>query len=103
MPFLAQARVDQRRLRARERDSQGRPTSSQRAAPTRRSYLSPAWRGAGAALSRLGRIYQGEVTRLLERYPNARAQGQLHSRDYMIVKDLARTYPTSTAVSYSGR
>ncbi len=49
-----------------------------------------------SALSRLGRIYQGEVTRLLERYPNARAQGQLHSRDYMIVKDLAHTYPTST-------
>jgi len=47
-------------------------------------------------LSRLGRIYQGEVVRLLERYPNARAQGQLHSLDYMIVKDLARTYPTAT-------
>ncbi len=47
-------------------------------------------------LSRLGRIYQGEAARLLERYPNARAQGQLHSLDYMIVKDLARTYPTAT-------
>ncbi len=47
-------------------------------------------------LSRLGRIYQGEVVRLLERYPNARAQGQLHSLDYMIVKDLAHTYPTAT-------
>jgi len=47
-------------------------------------------------LSRLGRIYQGEAARLLERYPNARAQGQLHSLDYMIVKDLAHTYPTAT-------
>ncbi len=47
-------------------------------------------------LSRLGRIYQGEVVRLLERYPKARAQGQLHSLDYMIVKDLAHTYPTVT-------
>jgi len=47
-------------------------------------------------LSRLGRIYQGEAARLLERYPNARAQGQLHSLDYMIVKDLAHTYPMAT-------
>ncbi len=47
-------------------------------------------------LSRLGRIYQGEAARLLGRYPNARVQGQLHSLDYMIVKDLARTYPTAT-------
>jgi len=47
-------------------------------------------------LSRLGRIYQDEAARLLGRYPNARAQGQLHSLDYMIVKDLAHTYPTAT-------
>jgi len=32
---------------------------------------------------------------LLDTYPNARAQGQLHSIDDMIVKDLARTYPTA--------
>jgi len=30
------------------------------------------------------------------RHPNARAQGQLHSLDDMIVKDLAHTYPTAT-------
>ncbi len=29
------------------------------------------------------------------RTPNARVQGQLHSIDDMIVKDLARTYPTA--------
>jgi len=47
-------------------------------------------------LARLGRAYQREAARLLNTYPNARAQGQLHSIDYMIVKDLARTYPTAT-------
>jgi len=55
----------------------------------------------GAGYVSIGALYlppynQGEVARLLERYPNARAQGQLHSLDYMIVKDLARTYPTAT-------
>jgi len=52
--------------------------------------------GRVSDLSRLGRIYQGEAARLSERYPNARAQGQLHSLDYMVVKDLAHTYPTAT-------
>ncbi len=52
--------------------------------------------GAVSDLSRLGRAYQREATRLLDTYPNARAQGQLHSIDDMIVKDLAHTYPTAT-------
>ncbi len=47
-------------------------------------------------LSRLGRAYQRKAARLLDTYPNARAQGQLHSIDYMIVTDLAHTYPTAT-------
>jgi len=47
-------------------------------------------------LSRLGRAYQREAARLMDKYPNARAQGKLHSLDYMIVKDLAHTYPTAT-------
>jgi len=47
-------------------------------------------------LARLGRAYQREAARLLNTYPNARAQGPLHSIDDMIVKDLARTYPTAT-------
>ncbi len=51
--------------------------------------------GRVSDLSRLGRIYQGEAARLLERYPNARAYKQLHSLDDMVVKDLARTYPTA--------
>jgi hypothetical protein len=49
--------------------------------------------GAVSDLSRLGRAYQREAARLLDTYPNARAQGQLHSIDYTIVKDLAHTYP----------
>ncbi len=47
-------------------------------------------------MSCLGRAYQHEAARLLEKYPNARAQGKLHSLDDMIVKDLAHTYPTAT-------
>jgi len=47
-------------------------------------------------MSRLGRAYQRAAARLLDTYPNARAQGQLHSIDDMIVKDLAHTYPTAT-------
>jgi len=47
-------------------------------------------------LARLGRAYQREAARLLNTYPNARAQGPLHSLDDMIVKDLAHTYPTAT-------
>jgi len=47
-------------------------------------------------MSRLGRAYQREAARLMDKYPNARAQGQFHSIDYMIVKDLAHTYPTVT-------
>jgi len=49
-----------------------------------------------AGLSRLGRAYQRAAARLLDTYPNARAQGHLHSIDDMIVKDLAHTYPTAT-------
>ncbi len=65
-----------------------------RAAPTRRNlFLMPG--GEVSDLSRLGRIYQSEAARLLDAYPNARARGQLHSLDDMIVKDLARTYPTA--------
>ncbi len=52
--------------------------------------------GAVSDLSRLGRAYQREAARLLDTYPNARVQGQLHSIDYMIVKDLGHTYPTAT-------
>ncbi len=52
--------------------------------------------GVVSDLSRLGRAYQREAARLLNTYPNARAQGPLHSIDDMIVKDLARTYPTAT-------
>ncbi len=48
-------------------------------------------------LSRLGRAYQREAARLVDTYPNACAQGQLHSIDDMIVKDLAHTYPTATS------
>jgi len=47
-------------------------------------------------LSRLGWAYLREAARLLDTYPNARAQGQFHSLDDMIVKDLARTYPMAT-------
>jgi len=47
--------------------------------PLRRAcalFLAPEGR-AVSGLSPPGRIYQGEAARLLERYPNARAQGQL--------------------------
>ncbi len=37
-----------------------------------------------------------EAARLLDKYPSARTQGQLHSLDDMVVTDLARTYPTAT-------
>ena len=47
-------------------------------------------------MSRLGLAYRREAARLLDTYPDARARGQLHSIDYMIVTDLARTYPTAT-------
>jgi len=56
-----------------------------------------------SGLSRLGRIYQGEAARLLDTYPNARAQGQLHSLDDMIVKNLAHTTRPRRDASCNGR
>lgn len=47
-------------------------------------------------VSRLGLAYRREVARLLDKYPDARARGQFHAIDYMVVKGLARTYPTAT-------
>ncbi len=39
---------------------------------------------------------RAEAARLLDKYPNARTQGQLHSLDDMVAKDLARAYPMAT-------
>jgi len=84
-------------IRVMQEDTPGGAATCLRG-PLRRAcalFLAPEGR-AVSDLSRLGRIYQGKAARLLERYRNARAQGQFHSLDYMIVKDLAHTYPTAT-------
>ena len=77
-----------------------RPGPQQRPADARTDAQEPSFSrppgGAVSDLSRLGRSYQREAARLLDKDPNARAQGQLHSIDDMIVTDLAHTYPTAT-------
>jgi len=53
--------------------------------------------GAVSDLSRLGRAYQREATRLLDKYSNARAQGQFHSIDNMMAIFAQRTEKVKSA------